>query len=228
LSGKARNTVQGGQRLRRRRRGLGVAVAAFLITGVILGCSVEKHYRILSFFFDGVPDPALIAASRSELEAVRAAGGTIYTHEPYGQAQCASCHRGPRGRMKTEVTSELCLDCHAGVDDEHRYMHGPVVVKACLWCHAPHEATVKPLLRASGNTLCRQCHTAASSPASVHPAHADPDRACLDCHSGHGGPDRYFLHATYNDSFPNARSQEPEFGSPESGGPDAFALTPDP
>jgi predicted CXXCH cytochrome family protein len=185
---------------RRMKTGAAAAAALLLVAAVWAGCSIEKHYRILSFFFDGVPDPALIAAGRSELERVRAAGGTIYTHEPYEKDQCDKCHRTPDGRMMTQITAVKCLDCHAEKEDEYRFLHGPVAVRACLWCHAPHESTSKHLLRLPANELCRQCHDAtlsASATRRANPAHADPDRSCLDCHSGHGSDQRFLLHAGY-------------------------------
>ena len=36
---------------------LWVGVAVMLAAVVAGGCSSEKRYRVLSFFFDGVPDP---------------------------------------------------------------------------------------------------------------------------------------------------------------------------
>lgn len=202
MSDPRHTTAQGGMQ---RRRWTTAVALALSVAGVVWGgCSVEKHYKVLSFFFDGVPDPALIAAGRSEIERVRAAGGTIYAHEPYAKEQCDRCHRTATGRMQMQLTSVVCAKCHAGVSEQHRYMHGPVAVAACLYCHSPHESTTKALLRTSANELCRQCHGSsfAATSKTPNPAHADPDRLCIDCHSGHGGHARYFLHDTYTAAPP--------------------------
>lgn len=208
MSGNRNTVAQGGQK----RRHVVVATIACL-SAVLLtwsGCSIERHYSVLSFFFDGVPDPALLAASRSEVERVRAAGGTIYTHEPYGKEQCDTCHRDARGRMRTHITAVSCMNCHSGVSDEHRYMHGPVAVEACLYCHSPHESAHRSLLRVSANDLCRQCHDSTLGSRSKIPAHADLDRSCLDCHSGHGSHDRFFLHAHYAAPAPPPTTLTPQ------------------
>jgi predicted CXXCH cytochrome family protein len=198
--------IEGSDPEERRLRTVRIGAATLLLTVVGLGCAVEKHYKLLSFFFDGVPDPALIEAGRSEVERVRAAGGTVYTHEPYKNEQCDGCHRTPEGRMVMKVTAAVCMNCHSDVPDEHRFMHGPVVIGgegACLWCHSPHESTIKSLLRAESGTVCRQCHDASLARRKI-PAHADESRACVDCHSGHGGTNRFFLHA--NQVAPAIRS----------------------
>jgi predicted CXXCH cytochrome family protein len=193
LSGRERSTASAGREYG--RFGPRSACAIVLLLAVIwLGCSVEKHYKLLSFFFDGVPDPALVAAGRTELERVRAAGGTIYAHEPYAQERCDECHRDSRGSMLIKVPPTVCGNCHTGVGEQHRFVHGPVAAGACLWCHAPHESTTKSLLRASAVQLCSQCHSQTlGTQRSTIPEHSDPERNCLDCHYGHGGSDRFFL-----------------------------------
>jgi predicted CXXCH cytochrome family protein len=192
----ASRIIEGSDPVPRRVKAVRAGAAALLLTAVGLGCAVENHYKLLSFFFDGVPDPALIEAGRSEVERVRAAGGTVYTHDPYKNEQCDGCHRNAQGRMVMKVTAVVCMNCHKDVPDQHRFMHGPVAIGgegACLWCHSPHESTVKSLLRAEANTVCRQCHDASLARRRI-PAHADESQSCVECHSGHGGSNRYFLH----------------------------------
>ncbi|MBX3373014.1 MAG: hypothetical protein KF817_04210 [Phycisphaeraceae bacterium] len=183
-----------GARPPRRRLALLVAgVGAVVLWG---SCSVERHYALLSMFFDGVPDPALLRQSEDALALARRTGGEIFAHAPYAQGQCGDCHSGGAGRMLTQVEPTVCLKCHEGVRSEHRYMHGPVVADACVWCHAPHESTIARLLRVPSQQLCQQCHsTSLGRRRTEIVEHRDPARDCLDCHSGHGGERRAYLRA---------------------------------
>lgn len=122
-------------------------------------------------------------------------GGVFYTHSPYAQDQCGECHTDLSGESITNVNSRVCLKCHAGVVDEYLLMHGPVAASACLYCHAPHESTIKPLIRVAGPQLCTQCHGPNFIGTPKSPVHADMQRDCRDCHSAHGGSARYFLHS---------------------------------
>jgi predicted CXXCH cytochrome family protein len=168
--------------------------AVILLAVIATGCSIEKNYKLLSFFFDGVPDPTLVASGADAVRFARETGGVVFTHLPYAQEQCAECHTDPAGENLTKVDNRVCLKCHAGVNDEYPQMHGPVAAVACLMCHAPHESTVKPLLRTAGPSLCTQCHGPRFMGTPTSPVHADMQRDCLDCHRGHGGAARYFLH----------------------------------
>jgi predicted CXXCH cytochrome family protein len=181
--------------------------ALTMVVGLLLvwvGCSVEKHYALLSMFFDGVPDPALIRQGATAVEIARRTGGVIYTHEPYRREQCGDCHTSSVGMMLAEVKSSVCVNCHQDVRDAYPHMHGPVAAEACLWCHAPHESTVETLLRVPSQQLCQQCHGMSLGRRRAEiPEHRDPERNCLDCHSGHGGETRAYLRADRSVSFSN-------------------------
>jgi predicted CXXCH cytochrome family protein len=81
-------------------------------------------------------------------------------------------------------------------------MHGPVAAGACMWCHAPHESIHRSLLRDADRKVCAQCHTAAMLAGTKVPEHADESRACLECHTGHGGPAPYMLRAAAEPKAP--------------------------
>jgi predicted CXXCH cytochrome family protein len=185
----------------RPRAALTMVIALILLWA---GCSVEKHYALLSVFFDGVPDPALIRQGATAVEIARRTGGTIYVHEPYRRSQCGDCHTSTVGMMLPEVTSSVCMNCHQDVKNAYPHMHGPVAAEACLWCHAPHESTVESLLRVPSQQLCQQCHGMTLGRRRTEiPEHRDPERNCLDCHSGHGGDARAYLRADRSVNFPN-------------------------
>jgi predicted CXXCH cytochrome family protein len=77
---------------------------------------------------------------------------------------------------------------------EYPAMHGPVIGKACLWCHEPHESTSPSLLKTTAATLCLQCHERELLTTRVD-GHRLETASCLDCHKGHGGHAIPFLRA---------------------------------
>ena len=114
----------------------------------------------------------------------------VFGHKPYVDDKCNECHVGRIGGLYSpatgDVTSDVCLKCHQKVQNAYPIMHGPVAAVECLWCHAPHEANDKHLLRLNSPELCLQCHTPELlSP--DPPQHLDPKADCLQCHSAHGG-----------------------------------------
>lgn len=174
----------------------GVAGVALLLgalaVAVVLGCSVEKHHKTLSLFFDGVPDPGAVQEVRAGVVTPDVRKSPTYSaHKPWAEEKCEECHA--RMVQSGSRDSRVCLKCHADTPAQHANMHGPVAVRACLWCHNPHESAYAHLLKAPARDVCSQCHVAATLPSERVPEHAMPDRACTDCHSGHGGPQRFFL-----------------------------------
>ena len=164
--------------------------AALAVVGAWTGCSVEKNYELLSFFFDGVPDPNAPMMEGASGPVLRESP-TYSAHEPYVQDQCRDCHKarfnlGPQD-------SDICFDCHENVPTAQPVMHGPVVAGACLWCHSAHESPYPSLLKGTGREVCMTCHEAGMLSVRQVPEHADESISCLSCHYGHGGMSRYFL-----------------------------------
>lgn len=184
------------------------------LSGIILclvwsGCSIEKYYDTLTIFFDGVPNPE--ARARAE-----AAGGitadirkspTFTVHRPFADDACNACHN--ESFQLSGQDSGLCIKCHADRTTEFPRMHGPVVAVACLWCHAPHESAEAHLLKKPARQVCSQCHEPGMLSAAREPAHADTSRGCLDCHSGHGGVNQFFLRDGAHRPAPDASPTPP-------------------
>lgn len=166
--------------------------AALCAVGAWSGCSVEKHYEVLSFFFDGVPDPNAPKMQDGALDGRTLRQSPTYSaHDPFIEERCSDCHQsrfnlGPQD-------SGICLDCHENATTEQPRMHGPVVAVACLWCHSPHESPYASLLKGPARQVCTTCHEQSMLDTQRVPEHADAERSCLDCHYGHGGMSRYFL-----------------------------------
>ena len=181
-----------------------MVILCLVVSAVWLGCSASKNYRLLSLFFDGVPDPNARFGS-GDPSAV-AKGGPIggFSHKPYEDENCKACHANTEGAFfeATTVDSSVCLTCHQKVLGAHAVMHGPVEAKACLWCHAPHGSPYRGMLRAPGGEVCLQCHERqllGSKPIE----HKDAKASCLDCHVGHGGPRHMLLRADLPTTMPS-------------------------
>jgi predicted CXXCH cytochrome family protein len=159
--------------------------------GVWVGCTVTpENYEFLSLMFDGVPDPnAPIGSPGTPITQ----SPTYTIHQPVVEGKCVDCH-GRRFNM-TAVDASVCLECHETVTEAQPLMHGPVAAMACLWCHTPHESPYASLLKQPPRELCSTCHTSDMLGTAKTPEHK-PDSvvSCLECHSGHGGTSRYFLH----------------------------------
>jgi len=154
-----------------------------------IGCSPQKHYKLLSFFFDGVPDPNAPDVSTRGFKAVAVA--FVSQHKPFVDEQCTKCHTDPTAIRLDRESSGVCRQCHEPILSAYPFMHGAVVGEACLWCHNPHQSKQEHLLRMSAPALCLQCHgTELQRPSRDAPLavaeHADLERSCLDCHVGHG------------------------------------------
>jgi predicted CXXCH cytochrome family protein len=170
--------------------------ALVMALGLLLmaGCGTPRErYKVLSFFFDGVPNPDAVKPVTANVVTAVRASRLVTQHKPYADNNCAPCHRSASGDIQEfSEAKKQCAKCHAKVPDERRLMHGPVARSACWWCHAPHESAEPALLKDSPIRVCTQCHDKqllGNNP----PEHLDGTTSCLLCHYGHGGDARYFL-----------------------------------
>jgi predicted CXXCH cytochrome family protein len=180
-----------------------------LLGGLWIGCTpTEQNYKVLSFFFDGVPNPSDPAFRSGRASRSGGLGGAeafvVYTHAPYADPDpnaCNVCHEGRVGGVYTRssltIPPTVCLKCHQDEVNKYPVMHGPVAAVECLWCHAPHESSIPALLRRRAPELCLQCHTLELL-APWPPEHHQPDIDCLQCHVAHGGERHGLLRARVN------------------------------
>lgn len=78
-------------------------------------------------------------------------------------AGCESCHQATSEKETTKMAliatgGELCAMCHEAKKEP--VLHGPYKNGQCLMCHNPHASEFKAQTRASGNSLCLECHAA--------------------------------------------------------------------
>ena len=168
--------------------------AALFVALIVIGCAAtpQERYRVLSVFFDGVPNPdAPVRVSTASGRTVRRS----FVHKPYADELCNSCHLNTADIFaRAQVPEDVCLGCHANIPTQHPVMHGPVVNNACRMCHAAHLSAVPHLLKQPPPAVCTQCHIPAEV-TPLHPAPFDVKQSCIDCHSGHGGTDHKMLRA---------------------------------
>ncbi len=185
------------------------SVTAVTIAGLTVACNETARFRVLGFFFDGVPKPGEAAPdSKDDQEIVQAkteadldvpdslhpivVAEKLISHPPYKEFQCRRCHQ-PAGVELVATTQEgLCARCHVNIPGDAPFVHGPVAARDCLFCHHYHESKIPGLLLYPPDETCLRCHD--QTDLTAGPRHAELDeRRCIQCHDPHAGTDRYFL-----------------------------------
>ena len=176
-------------------RGVGVVVVLLFV----ISCDEVERHKILTFFFDGVPPLAAEFLDPNSAEYAIALqrqeeGGSRH---PPGEKECTRCH-GEAGMARlstvglTEPIPQLCYGCHEEFGEPVEYVHGPVGLGECLFCHQAHESSQPKLLHKQVPDLCFMCHEQENI--KMIADHAQPRYfKCTNCHNGHGGSARYFL-----------------------------------
>jgi predicted CXXCH cytochrome family protein len=159
----------------------------------------------LSFFFDGVPDPGTTLVSDPNHPDVGLVPGEVpspsvthrdwFSHTPYRNNRCGSCHSNVTGQLVRAPAEGLCMLCHAELVSSPRYVHGPAAVNECTFCHHYHASGYPALLLDEPDALCARCHDADTLTPDAHPAGPD-QQTCVECHDPHGGANRFFVKRT--------------------------------
>lgn len=159
-------------------------------------CSVDKNYRLLSFFFDGVPAPCyteITPASDSLLLAKDDTlgntsinvGPPVYYHTPYLEKNCNSCHNWRNMGENLGMNPALCFSCHKRFSYSYKFTHGPVSAGYCSECHLPHKSDFEHLLSKRESEICINCHTHGNISKNRYHLISDEEN-CLVCHNPHG------------------------------------------
>jgi predicted CXXCH cytochrome family protein len=167
-----------------------VLIPALAVSLLVGACSPATRYRVLSFLFDGVPEPGKppvvgygpAVPTEPQEPAEARVRRPVFAHAPFRENRCTACHNMETGQLAKEVREGLCLDCHAGVSAGDRYLHGPVAVNDCVSCHLLDDV----------HTVCFRCHRQEDLSAEPHDATIE-GQACVVCHDPHGGADRFFM-----------------------------------
>ncbi len=170
---------------------------------LVVSCDEVERYKTLTFFFDGVPplgqeglQEELINSNFQESTQTRPKQ-LWYIHEP--QKDCTLCH-GKRKQQRgfslqvrlTAPVPKLCYGCHADYTVSAPFVHGPVAIGQCLFCHNPHRSKIEHLLKEPEPKLCYLCHDI--NTVELIPAHfTNQQFACTGCHNAHASPVKALL-----------------------------------
>ena len=186
-----------------------LSVVAATITGLTVACDSAARHRVLSFFFDGVPKPGEatpVSTNEQKTDQTEVAtepspadstdpvivAKTYFSHPPYKTFQCRRCHQPAGVELVATPQEGLCARCHADIPGDAAFVHGPVAVRDCLFCHHHHESAIPGMLLLPPDATCLRCHD--RTDLTAVPQHAETDdHKCIDCHDPHAGNLRYFL-----------------------------------
>ncbi len=198
-----------------------LAIVSILLASLMFGCDPITKYRVLSFFFDGVPVPPGLAEDEPEevtgpwgmkldpndpaaQKYLAGRAGTrrpqdsskpehVYYHAPYYNRNCDPCHYA-KGSFQAVVAEDICRKCHDSYYDlrEDDWVHGPVALGKCQMCHEPHEASHEALLKDPMPDLCFSCHDAKQTLGGIHHVEA-LSLGCPTCHDPHSAGNRLLL-----------------------------------
>lgn len=93
--------------------------------------------------------------------------------------------------MVRSIADGLCLMCHAPIVQAPRFLHGPVAVNECTFCHHYHFSSREGLLIEEEVNLCLGCHDRDDLTTGEHHDSLD-SMTCTGCHDPHGGDNPFF------------------------------------
>lgn len=191
-------------------RTISISIGSVLLISLVVlvaSCDETRHYEVMTFFFDGVepPESLRVAADLVDpnlLDSAQQPQGPIwYVHKPVHEPpkKCNNCH-SRRGQRRPTAKAflitpvpQLCYDCHDERLVMGPYVHGPVAVGECVFCHNPHKSQIKYLLEKGGvPQLCYSCHD--KDGIELIPDHSVTElSSCMDCHYAHASLERPLL-----------------------------------
>ena len=81
---------------------------------LLSGCEPKTRYQVLSFFFDGVPEPVSRSSDGAAALSTKTADGQkegSSIHGPFGAKMCTGCH-DPNTNALLLPKDKLCSKCH--------------------------------------------------------------------------------------------------------------------
>jgi len=169
-----------------------ITVCFCIVLLMLSGCEPRTNYKVLSFFFDGVPDPdKQVTVSTEKSDANKTKGSLGATHGPFASRQCEACHKRTQGNVLVLPKEKLCVMCHELSFEGMQWVHGPVASGGCMICHNPHQSAYRFLLAAPAREVCFRCHE--ESAVMRNEAHQNVTEGCLECHDAHASNKKFLL-----------------------------------
>jgi len=181
-----------------KKRAVTAIFISILIASFFGGCEARTRYRVLSIFFDGVPNPDRVVASAqkkrtgsrgAEADANEKRSKQFTEHGPYAAKLCEGCHQRGTNKLLMPIES-LCLYCHTVAMDKKR-IHGPVASGGCKVCHDAHSSPNRFLLVSDSQEFCLYCHD--KNEISTREVHQGVTEECTACHDAHGSDNEFLL-----------------------------------
>ena len=173
---------------------------------IFLSCAQNQRYKLMSFFFDEVPDPSkkdkavfepvFESSPKDSLKNKLISDTELIVqwvfHPAYQKKECNKCHDRTNSLALIEQQPELCYSCHKEMENKYKLLHGPVAAGFCSECHNPHSSKIEHLLTRKGRRLCTHCHEL--NDIKKNSSHANINNTnCTKCHNPHGGEKNYYL-----------------------------------
>lgn len=203
------------------QRWISLGALALLASG-LFGCEAHSRYRVLCFFFDGVPVPrgevpcdgqsaaGVSGAAKTNVSTAEVAR-KYSQHGPYAAKMCEGCHQRQTNQLLLPA-NDLCLYCHV-LSVMKRRVHGPVASGSCSICHDAHGSGNEYLLVSNSLDFCLYCHQ--RQDVMRNAVHQDIENTgCTTCHDAHASNNDFLLRETpdpTDDSSPwvNPRQKPP-------------------
>lgn len=183
-----------------------IILCSMMLVGVfpviITGCDREARYKILTFFFEGVPpldgeenavETEITTVDKSPQPAVAQKKNISRILQQRRSskhdwvADCNKCHMGGMGSGKRQLIRpmpDLCYSCHTNYYAAAGYLHGPIAVGECVFCHNPHKTKYVYLQKAPQPELCYRCHVRENM-VTITGHKENMETICTDCHDPH-------------------------------------------
>lgn len=166
----------------------------------VAGCAssgvADIKYKVLSFFFDGVPAPVKPGQNEQGTQGAQDKGagqpelGRYAEHGPFAAKLCRACHQQGTNDLVMPI-EELCINCHS-LNIKKRYVHGPVASGNCKICHEPHGSAYRFFLVDEPKKFCFYCHkTKDVLKREVHKS--STEMQCTECHNAHASDAEFLL-----------------------------------
>src|SRR3989338_737412 len=111
-----------------------INVSFYMFFFLLTGCSRQARDKLLLTFIDGVPghkEEKPIAKEEGKNKEVKTDTALPrtpiqFTHQPYVENQCSSCHDSKSSQRLTLQGNDLCFSCHDDFTKNKPVVHYPV------------------------------------------------------------------------------------------------------